>query len=44
MDPHVTHGSFGQPEPTIQRASRSLQLFLQGSWLWQIERQNTLHW
>jgi len=37
-DPHLTHGSFGPPESTLQTASRSVQLFLHGSTLWQTDR------
>jgi len=38
LDPSLTHGSLGPPESTSQTASRSVQLFLQGSRLWQTNR------
>jgi len=31
LDPYLTHGSLGQPQSSIQTASRSVQPFLQGS-------------
>jgi len=41
LDPHLTHGSLGPPESTTQTASRSVQPFLQGSRLWQTDRQTS---
>ena len=38
MDPHLINGSWGPPEFCCQTASRSVQLFLQGSWPWQTDR------
>jgi len=40
--PHVIHGSLGPPESWTQTATRSLQPFLQGSLVWQTDRQTTL--
>jgi len=39
LEPHLTDGSLVQPESTAQTASRSVQPFLQGSLVWQIDRQ-----
>jgi len=39
LDPHLTHGSLGLPESSTQAASRSVQPFLQGSLVWQRDRQ-----
>jgi len=39
LDPHLTHGSLGPPESSTQRASRSVQPFLQGSLVCQTDRQ-----
>jgi len=36
---HLTHDSLAPPEFLTQTASRSVQLFLQGSLLWQTDRQ-----
>jgi len=36
--PHLIHGSLGPPESSTQTASWSVQLFLQGSLLWQTNR------
>jgi len=38
LDPHLIHGSSGPLESSTQTASRSLELFLQGSLLWQTDR------
>jgi len=40
LDLHITHGSLGPPESSIQMASWSVQPFLQGSLVWQIDRQS----
>ena len=40
--PHLIHGSLDPPECTSQTESRSVQLFLQGSLVWQTDRQTTL--
>jgi len=40
--PHLTQDSFNPSKPIIQTASWSVQLFLQGSLLWQTDRQTTL--
>jgi len=40
--PHLMCGSLGPPESTTQRASRSVQLFLQGSRSWQTDWLTTL--
>ena len=39
LDSHLIHGSLGLPDPTTQTAFRSVQLFLQGSLVWQTDRQ-----
>jgi len=39
LDPHITHDSLGPSDPIIQTAYRSIQSFLQGSLLWQTDRQ-----
>jgi len=39
LNPHLIHGSLGPPESSTQMASRSLQLFLRGSLVWQTDRQ-----
>jgi len=39
LDPHLKHGSVGPPESLTQLASRSVQPFLQGSLVWQTDRQ-----
>ena len=39
LDSHLTHGSLGPPESTYHTTSRSVQWFLQGSQLWQTDRQ-----
>ena len=36
---HLTHGFFAPPKFLIQTASQSVELFLQGSLLWQTDRQ-----
>jgi len=41
MDAHLTHSSLGPPESSTQTASRSVQLFLQGSLLWQTDSRQT---
>ena len=38
--PHLIHGSLGPAKSSIQTASRSVQPFLQGSLVWQIDRQD----
>jgi len=38
LDPHLIHGCSGQTESSTQKASPSVQLFLQGSLLWQTDR------
>jgi len=42
LDPHLIHGSLGQPKFWTQMASRSVQPFLQGSLVWQTDWQTTL--
>jgi len=42
MDPHLIHGSLGQPESSTQTESRLVQPFLQGSLVWQTDRQTML--
>jgi len=37
--PHPIHSSLGPPESSTQTVSRSVQLFLQGSLVWQTDRQ-----
>jgi len=37
--PHLIHGSLGPPKSSTQTPSRSVQLFLQGSLVWQTDRQ-----
>jgi len=39
LDLHLIHGSLGPPESSTQTASRSVQPFLQGSLVWQTDRQ-----
>jgi len=39
LDPHLIHGSLGPSESSTPTASRSVQLFLQGSLVWQTDRQ-----
>ena len=39
LDPHLLHGFLGQPKSSTQMASRSVQLSLQVSVLWQTDRQ-----
>jgi len=39
LNPHLTHGSLSQPESSTKTASRSVQPFLQGSLVWQTDRQ-----
>jgi len=39
LDPHLIRGSFGPPESSTRTASRSVQPFLQGSLVWQTDRQ-----
>ena len=41
--PHLTHGSPGPPKSSTQKAARSVQPFLQGSLVWQTDRQPTDH-
>jgi len=38
VDPHLIHRSLGPLQSSTQTASRSVQLFLQGSLVWQTER------
>ena len=38
LDPHVIHGSLDPSESSTQTASRSVQLFLQGSLVWQTDQ------
>jgi len=40
--PHLIHGSLGPPESSTQVASWSVQPFLQGSLMWQTDRQTTV--
>jgi len=40
---HLIHGSSGPPESSTQTASWSIQQFLQGSLLWQTDRQTDHH-
>ena len=40
--PHLIHGSPGPPKSSTQKAARSVQPFLQGSLVWQTDRQTTL--
>jgi len=40
--PHLIHGSLGPTKSLTQTVSRSLQPFLQGSLVWQTDRQTTL--
>jgi len=42
LDRHLIHGSLGPPECSTQTVSRSVQPFLQGSLVWQTNRQTTL--
>jgi len=35
--PHLIHGSPGPPKSSTQKAGRSVQLFLQGSLVWQTD-------
>jgi len=37
--PHLIHGSLGPPKSSTQTASQSLQPFLQGSLVWQTDRE-----
>ena len=37
LDPHLIHGSLGPAESSMQKASRSEQLFLQSSLVWQTD-------
>ena len=37
--PHLIHGSLGPPDSSNQTAPQSVQLFLQGSLVWQTDRQ-----
>jgi len=39
LDAHLIHGSLGPPESSTQTASWSVQPFLQGSLVWQTDRQ-----
>jgi len=39
LNPHPTHGPLGPPKSSTQTASRSVQPFLQGSLVWQTDRQ-----
>ena len=39
LDPHLIHGYLGPPESKSQRASRSVQPFLQDSRSWQTDQQ-----
>jgi len=39
LDTHLIHDSMGPSKPATQTASRSVQPFLQGSLLWQTDRQ-----
>ena len=39
VDSHLTHGSLGPPDSSTQMAPWSVQLFLQGSLVWQIDQQ-----
>ena len=42
LDPHLIHGTPGPPKSSTQTAARSVQPFLQGSLVWQTDRQTTL--
>jgi len=42
LDPHLIHGSLGSLESSTRAASRLVQPFLQGSLVWQTDRQTTL--
>jgi len=42
MDSNLIHDFLGEHEPTTQTVSQSAQPFLQGSRLWQTDRQTTL--
>jgi len=42
VDPYVIHGSLSPPESSTQTASWLVQPFLQGSLVWQTDRQTTL--
>jgi len=39
LEPHLIHGSLGSPESSTQTASWSVQAFMQGSLVWQTDRQ-----
>jgi len=39
LDSYLTHGSLGPPDSSTQTAPWSVQLFLQGSLVWQIDQQ-----
>ena len=41
QDPHIMHGSLGSPKSSTQMASHLVQLLLQGSLLWQTDREHT---
>ena len=42
LNPHLKHGPLGPPKSSTQRASWSVQPFLQGSLVWHTDRQTTL--
>jgi len=42
LNPHLIHGPLGPPKSSTQMTSRSVQPFLQGSLVWQTDRQTTL--
>jgi len=42
LDPHLIHGFLGLPESSTQTASWSVHPFLQGSLVWQTDRQTML--
>ena len=42
LESHLIHGSPGPPKSSTKKAARSVQSFLQGSLVWQTDRQTTL--
>jgi len=43
LDSHLIHGSLGSPKSAVQSASRSVQLFLQCSQTWPMDRHTHTH-
>jgi len=41
LDPHLIHGSTAPPKSSTQTVARSVKPFLQGSLVWQTDRQQT---